>query len=268
MVFMIYDYFRVTGAHDTVMDNADFFSILHDDDVQEFDTRWDEILQSMLKISSDDVLESLYKLRLRVSAQLKTVLELYDMEIHQKISMPNYQKLKTMVKRSIDQKLRLRNFDARHGRIETGAVVKNQKGMSGVEGGKGICYQWKEKGQCSKGDQCSFRHESNDRAQKPEHDAATPSEPSLSRGRSVSKKRSIQGKSNHGAILRQPCRCYLKGSCTRSPCEYWHLSECPLYKTETGCKAVDKCMFPHHKGVEHACATGGREVGISSMLPL
>ena len=100
-------------------------------------------------------LESLYKLRIRESAQLKTVLELYDMEIRQKISMPNYQKLKTMVQRRKDQKLRLRNFDARHGRIETGAVIKNRKGMSGVEGGKGTIYQWKEKGQCSKGDQCS-----------------------------------------------------------------------------------------------------------------
>ena len=69
----------------------------------------DQVLLSMSKTPSDDVLESLYKLRIRESDQLKTVLELYDMEIHQKISMPNYQKLKTKVKRSIDQKLRLRN---------------------------------------------------------------------------------------------------------------------------------------------------------------
>ena len=110
---MIYDYFRVTGAHDTVLDYADLLSFtLRNDDVQDFDTRWDEILLSMTKIPSDDVLESLYKLRIRVSAQLQTVLELHDMDIHQKISMPHYQKLKTMVKRSIDQKLRLRNFDA------------------------------------------------------------------------------------------------------------------------------------------------------------
>ena len=67
----------------------------------------------MSKIPSDDVLESLYKLRMRDSDQLKTVLELYEMEIHQKTSMPNYQKFKTMVERSIDQNLRLRNFDAR-----------------------------------------------------------------------------------------------------------------------------------------------------------
>ena len=42
------------------------------------------------------------------------------------------------------------------------------------------------------------------------------------RGRSVSKKRSIRGKSRHGSILRQPCRCYLRGTCARMSCEYWH----------------------------------------------
>ena len=152
-----------------------------------------------------------------------------------------------MVKRRKDQKLRLRNFDARQVRIETGAVVKSRKEMSGAEGGKGICYQWKEKGQCSKGEPCSFQHESDDRAQKPEHTAATPSEPPVSRGRCVSKKKSIQGKSSHGSILRQPCRYYLKGTCTRSPCEYWHPPECQVYTTESGCKAGDKCLFPHYK---------------------
>ena len=90
---MIYDYFRVTGAHDTVLDYADLFSVtLRDDNIQEFVTRWHEVLLSMTKIPSDDILESLYKLRARESAQLKTVVELYDMEINQKISAPNYQK--------------------------------------------------------------------------------------------------------------------------------------------------------------------------------
>ena len=99
IAIMIYDYFRVTGAHDTVLDSADLFSITHrNDSVQEFDTRCDEISLSMTRIPPDDVLESLYKLRIRESDQPKTVLELYEMEIHQKISMPNYQKMKTMVK--------------------------------------------------------------------------------------------------------------------------------------------------------------------------
>ena len=37
-----------------------------------------------------------------------------------------YRELKYMVKRSMDQKLRLRNFDARPGRIESGVVVKSR----------------------------------------------------------------------------------------------------------------------------------------------
>ena len=97
------------------------------------------------------------------------------------------------------------NYKTRNTRIERGQVALKEEKVPL------LCYLWKEKGQCSKRDQCSFRHESNDRAQKPDHNAATPSEPSFSRGRSVLKKRSIQAKSNHGAIHRQPCRYYFKG---------------------------------------------------------
>ena len=52
--------------------------------------------------------------------------------------MPAYQKLKTVVKRSTDQKLRLRIFDARNESLETGAVVTSRRGLSGIERGKGI----------------------------------------------------------------------------------------------------------------------------------
>ena len=64
---MIYDYFRVTGAHDTDLDYADLFSIgLRNDDVQDFETRWDEILLTMTKIPSDYVLERQNKKNTRV----------------------------------------------------------------------------------------------------------------------------------------------------------------------------------------------------------
>ena len=128
IAYLIYEYFRVIGANDSVENYADLFTVfLRIDDVQDFGTRWDEILLSMTKIPPDDVLESLYKLRIRESDQLKNALELYDMGIQQKISMPNNQQMKTMVKRSTDQKVRLRNFDARNERIETGAVVTNRR---------------------------------------------------------------------------------------------------------------------------------------------
>ena len=97
---MIYEYFRVTGTHDSVENYTDLFPIvLRNDDIQEFDSKWDGILLSMTKIPPDDILEGLYKLRIRESEKLKTVLELYDLEIHQKKIGPDYHRLKTMVKR-------------------------------------------------------------------------------------------------------------------------------------------------------------------------
>ena len=80
----------------------------------------------MTKIPSNDILEGLYKLRIRESEKLKTVLELYDLEIHQKKAGPDYHRLKTMVKRSIEQDLRIRNFSARNGNYERNTVVKKQ----------------------------------------------------------------------------------------------------------------------------------------------
>ena len=77
IAFIIYDYFRVVGGHDTVLDYADLFSVtLHDVNIKEFDTRWDEVVLSVSKIPSDGHLESLYKFRVRESVKLKTVLEL------------------------------------------------------------------------------------------------------------------------------------------------------------------------------------------------
>ena len=49
------------------------------------------------------------------------------MEIHQKKKAgPDCHRLKTMVKRSIEQNSRMKNFEARNGNYETNAVVKNQ----------------------------------------------------------------------------------------------------------------------------------------------
>ena len=71
-------------------------------------------------------MEGLYKLRIRESEKLKNVLELYDLETHQKKLGPDYHRLKRMVKRSIEQEIRNKNFGIRNGNVEKNAVVKNQ----------------------------------------------------------------------------------------------------------------------------------------------
>ena len=74
---------------------------LRNDEIQEFDSKWDGILLSMTKIPSDDILEGLYKLRIRVSDKLKTVLEFYDLETHQKKLGLDYHRVKTMVQKKV-----------------------------------------------------------------------------------------------------------------------------------------------------------------------
>ena len=60
---LIHDYFRVTGVNDSAPDYADIFTvILRNDDIQEFDSKWDEIGLSMEQFPPNDILESLCKL--------------------------------------------------------------------------------------------------------------------------------------------------------------------------------------------------------------
>ena len=86
------------------------------------------------------------------------------MEIHQKKAGPDYHRSKTIVKRSQEQNLRIKNFEARNGNYERNAVVKNQGTKQRGQRTPGDCWQWKANGQCSKGDKCSFRHDINKRA--------------------------------------------------------------------------------------------------------
>ena len=231
---LIDEYFRVTGANESVENYADLFTVaLRNDNFQEFDTKWDEILLSMTQIPSDDILEGLYKLRIRVSGKVKTVLELYNMEVHQKKAEPDYHRLKTMIKRSIEQSLRMKNFEAQNGNCETSAVVKNQGTKQREQRSLGDCWQWKTNGQCVKLDNCSFRHDVNKRGK------VTPSNPSPNsfmqqNERKSSRTRSPRGKSPSARMSRWPCKDYFKGTCTTPFCEKWHPPECLFYKSENG----------------------------------
>ena len=161
---MIYD-FRVTGANVSVENFADLFTIaLRSDDIQEFDSKWDGILLSMTNIPPDDILQGLYKLRIRVSEKLKTELELYNMEIHQKKAGPDYHRLKTMVKRSIEQDLRNKNFGARNEIMKETPWSRIREQNSVYKEFLEIVGNGSPTGSALKGDNCSFRHDVNKRA--------------------------------------------------------------------------------------------------------
>ena len=248
IAYLIYEYFRVTGANDSVENYADLLTIvLRNDDSQEFDKnamnfycRWHK---SHLMTY---ILENLYKLRIRESDKLKTVLELYDLEIHQKKLGPDYHRLKAMVKRSIEQEIRNKNFGSRNGNFEKNAVVKNQGTKQRVQRSLGDCWQWKANGQCSKGDNCSFRHDEDKRAKSTQPNRS-PRSSTQQNVKNASKTKSPRGRSPSGQMARLPCTDYFKVTCTTPFCEKWHPPECFFYKTKSGCKFGDNCSYAHRQ---------------------
>ena len=153
-------------------------------------------------------LQLFYKFRIRGSEKLKTVLELYDLEIHQKKLEPDYHRLKTMVKRSIEQEIRNKNFGARHGNYERNAVVKNQGTKQRVQRILGDCWQWETNGQCSRGDNCSFRHDTNKRGKMTQPNPSPNSFMQQSERKS-SRTRSPRGRSPSGRTSRWHCKDFL-----------------------------------------------------------
>ena len=99
--------------------------------------------------------------------------------------------------------------------------------------------------QCSKGYNCSFRHDINKRGK------VTPSNPSPNsfmqqNERKASRTRSPRGKSPSGSMSRWPCKDYLEGTCTTSFCEKWHPPECLFFRTN-GCRFGEKCSYAHRQ---------------------
>ena len=177
----------------------------------------------MTKIQHDDILEGLYKLRIRES----------DLETHQKKLGPDYYRLKTMVRRSIEQEILNKNFGNRIGNFEKNAVVKNQGTKQRGQRILGDCWQWETNGQCVKGSNCSVRHDMNKRG------TSSPSNPSPN------------------SFMRQNER---KPSRTRSPEEKVPAVECHDGLARITLEELAITHFVKNGTLQNACTTRPRVV--------
>ena len=113
IAYMIHEHFRVTGACEAVQGLSTLFAVVsQNDNVQDFDVKWDDALSTVSEMPSDMILEALYKSKVEDSVQFQTVIALYDQETA-RTKEPNYHKLKTAIKLHIDQTMRTRNFRVR-----------------------------------------------------------------------------------------------------------------------------------------------------------
>ena len=99
--------------------------------------------------------------QVKIAVQIQTVLALYGQETPRNNGQPRYQMLEASLRLHVDQTMRTRNFRARNDTVERGAITKGRKGKKAYVVTKvGECFQSKAHGQRSKGDLCSFIHES------------------------------------------------------------------------------------------------------------
>ena len=154
--------------------------------------------------------------------------------------------MKTMVKRSIEQNLRIKNFEARNGNCMTNAVVKNQGTKQREPRSLVDCWQWKANGAVFERDNCSFRHDKGKRA-KSTQPSPSPGSSTQQSAKNASRTRSPRGRSPSGRMARLPCKDFLKGTCTTPFREKWHPPECLFFKSEKGRRFGEKCSYAHHQ---------------------
>ena len=192
------------------------------------------------------ILESLYKLRIRESEKLKAVLDFVVQ--YEDSSEESWTWLSQI---GDNGKKKYRGKFTKEDWPETEIMIQapwsrirgqNQRDQRSL----GDCWQWKANGQCSKGDNCSFWHDTNKRA--------TSTQPNLSLGSSTqqnvknaSRTRSPTNRNPSGRMARLPCKDHLKGTRTNPLCEKWHPPECLFYKTENGCRFGEKCSYAHRQ---------------------
>ena len=206
IAYLIYDYFRVTGANDSVENYADLFKVLRNDDTQEFDSNRTEFCcpwrKSHLMISCKDCTNSEYE-----SQKHKTVLEFYNMEISSEKSWTWL----TQIENYGEEKYRARFTKEEFGpevEIISETLWKKTRGLRTP----GDCWQWKTNGQCVKGDNCSFRHDTNERAKSTQ---PNPSPSSFIRQKEIRREPEVPD------------------------------AECLFHKSESGCRFGIKCSYAH-----------------------
>ena len=78
---MIYNVSKISGDYGAILDFRDLSKVqLKNDNVQASDTKWDEVLSAGTDSMSDNILESLYKMQLEKSEELKYLLQVYAEE--------------------------------------------------------------------------------------------------------------------------------------------------------------------------------------------
>ena len=195
----------------------------------------------------ENVLESLYRNRLQGSEQLQTVFSTCNQELSRDCVAPSYQTLGSMVRQHVDQTIRTRNFKTWNGRIETGELVKRQKGRhvsakekwdNAFNGRRMDSVQEEILVFLTTGLILLNEHNHPLLLQERRHRLLAESFTNMEVREKKESPSGLKGKI--------PCTHFLGGTCTEPSRDFWHLLACLQHKSESGCKYGDKCKISTH----------------------
>ena len=121
------------GDDDAILDDRDFPQVqLQNDNVQAFDTKSNEVTSAFANRPVDNTLESLYKMQVEKSEELKHALHVYTHETSFGDKKYDYCRLTLMAHRHLEQKIKESHFKARNPDEDRPAIGAPCKGK--IEG--------------------------------------------------------------------------------------------------------------------------------------
>ena len=147
IAYVIYDYFKIWGTGEALLDFNDLLTVqLKNDNVQGFDTKWDEVHLSRTKVPDEDFLENCTR---SSSVELKPLMALYLQDTVQKGEKKSLAFYVKQWKRSNDFKGRRCLHGAAGWKGNSRGNPKGNGKGSSKDRTHGDCTQWTSKGQCS-----------------------------------------------------------------------------------------------------------------------
>ena len=243
---MIYEHFRATGAHEAEQRLSDLFNTrLQNDDIQDFDVRWDQALLSASDVPSDVILDGLYKSKLQDSVQLQTVLALYDQETARDNGHTSYVRLKTSVKLHIDQMMTTRNFSLERscGERSSHQESKRKESLRREESGR-VSFSGRHMDNVPKETHVVsvmtlWPLETRAKVRDEKDDRLLPHQIRKQNRLTARDKKSSQGSGSkqENSLDKSEFPCQFK-FCKNPSCKFWHRPVRQKYKTEKGCASL------------------------------
>jgi hypothetical protein len=278
IAWMVYQHFKVTDVQGAILGIEDLVNVkLKNDNILEFLDEWDYVFCGLKEEPSATTTEEVFLARVEASSRLKSIVDLYRNDVTQNGKPKSYDNLRDRIDIFIEQE-RLGRNRSELSRNGPGAGLagtgpkKKRADKQFNPGKKGICFQERDTGKCSRGADCPYIHAEDaeysgdegegeqgkgfgkrTRSQSPRGRKGKGKDKGK-RDRSSSPDKSFshcpprgglkRGTSPSGLANRKTCIHFVRGACKNgNECTFFHPPVCASFKQ--GSCSDKKCGFLH-----------------------